>query len=77
VADARVTSSSGFADLDTAATVKARSWRYVPAMKDGVAFAVTVATTIVFSPEEKAPDFQADCGATGMQAAVDAIARGQ
>ena len=77
VSDALVTSSSGYGDLDAAASVGARSWRYLPATKDGEPIAVRVTTTIFFAPETKAPDFQADCGTAGMQAAVDAIAHGQ
>src|ERR1700737_1011887 len=39
--------AGGFADLDAAASVKARSWRYIPAMKGGTPIAVRVSTTIV------------------------------
>jgi TonB family protein len=77
VSEALVTSSSGYADLDAAASVGARGWRYVPATKDSSPIAVRITTTVFFAPDTKAPDFQADCGTAGMQAAVDAIAHGQ
>jgi protein TonB len=77
VPEALVTASSGFGDLDAAAVITARGWHYIPATKAGTPIAVRVTTTIVFAPEDKAPDFQADCGEAGMRAAVDAITHGQ
>jgi len=73
VSDVQIVSSSGYADLDTAAVLTAQRWRYVPATKAGAPVAVEIATSLEFPPEDKAPKFDADCTAAGMQAAVDAV----
>lgn len=77
VSDVQIVSSSGYGDLDTSAVLTAQHWRYVPAIKAGAPVAVEIATSLDFPPEEKAPKFDADCTAAGMQAAVDAVQRGQ
>jgi protein TonB len=73
VSSARVTASSGFADLDAEAQLTARSWRYAAATKDGVPLAVRVATSLTFAPEKHGPDFQTDCTPAGTQAAAEAL----
>ncbi len=77
VSEARVTQSSGYADLDASAVAQARKWRYQPATKDGAPTAVQISTTLAFQPETRAPNFNADCSSSATQAAAEAIAHGQ
>jgi protein TonB len=48
VAEVTVAVSSGRADLDAAAASAARSWRFLPARRDGVAIASAVLIWVAF-----------------------------
>jgi TonB family protein len=48
VSNPSVITSSGFSDLDNAALVAVKTWRYTPASKDGVAVAVPWQTAVQF-----------------------------
>lgn len=46
---ARIVNSSGESDLDSAALVAAKSWKYYPASKDGKALPIVIQQKVVFS----------------------------
>ena len=75
VADAIIVESAGFADLDAAAVVQVRKWRYLPATKDGTPTAVRVSVTIPLAADKHRPDFAADCTRGGTAAAAAALLR--
>lgn len=76
VSNVEIVTSSGYADLDASAVSAAQRWHYTPATKAGAPIAVEIATSLDFPQETGPPNFQADCTATGMRTAVDAILHG-
>lgn len=75
VSDTLIAQSTGYADIDTAAAIAARTWHYLPATKDGAPVAVRVAITIGLVPKKQSPNFATDCTYAGTQAAADALLR--
>jgi TonB family protein len=77
VPDAFIAQSTGFADLDAAALIQVRQWRYMPATKDGDPTTVRITVTLrLMSSEKPLPNFAnraADCTPAGDQAAADAL----
>jgi TonB family protein len=62
--------SSGYADLDAAALIQVRKWKFIPATKDNAPVAVRMVTTIELPNDTRAPDFSADCSAKGRGSAA-------
>ena len=52
--------SSGFPDLDTAATQAAAGWQLTPLLKDGVPVPGKARVPVRFPPAEQLPDISAD-----------------
>lgn len=75
VSETAIVQSTGFADLDAAVVIKARSWRYLPATKDGVPTAVRISLTIPLVPEKHGPNFAADCTSAATAAVADELLR--